>query len=115
MLPILHYSRQIWGYIDAYDIEKVHLKFCRKIVSVRNSTTIEALYGELGSIPLIFKRYISIKNYWNKIVHCKKSLIYQTYNIILNDVNNRRTYNGKHWAFHVKQLLDSNGLSYISK
>jgi len=63
VLPILHYSSQIWGCIDADDIETVHLRCCRKIVSVRNSTNIEALYGELGRIPLRFKRYISIINY----------------------------------------------------
>ena len=76
VLPILHYSSQIWEYIDADDIEKVHLKGCRKIVSVCNSTNIEALYGELGRIPLRFKRYISIINYWNKIVHADKNHLY---------------------------------------
>ena len=31
----------------------------------------------------------------------------------LDDVNDRRNYNAKTWAFQVNQLLDSNGLSYI--
>ena len=114
VLPILHYSSQLWGYIDADEIGKVHLKFCRNILSVRNSTHIEALYGELGNIPLSFKRYINIINYWNISVHAdKKSLIYKMYNMLLNAVNDRQNYNGKKWTFQVKQLLDSNGLSYI--
>ena len=33
--------------------------------------------------------------------------------MLLDDVNDRRNYNGKTWAFQVNQLLDSNGLSYI--
>ena len=35
------------------------------------------------------------------------------YNMLLNAVNDRQNYNGKKWTFQVKQLLDSNGLSYI--
>ena len=62
----------------------------------------------------LFYVYISIINNWNKIVHSdKRSLIYKTYNMLLDDVNDRRNYNGKTWAFQVNQLLDSNGLSYI--
>jgi len=33
--------------------------------------------------------------------------------MFLNDVNERRNYNGKTGAVQVKQLLDRNGLSYI--
>jgi len=78
VLPILHYSRQIWGYIDADDIEQVHLTFCRKILSVHNSTNIEALYDKLGRIPLRFKRYVGLINYWNKIVHADKNSFFSS-------------------------------------
>jgi len=44
VLPIPHYLSQIWGYIDPDDIEKVHLTFCRKLLSARSSSNIEALH-----------------------------------------------------------------------
>jgi len=33
--------------------------------------------------------------------------------MLLDGVNDRRNYKGENWAFQIKQLLDSNGLSYI--
>ena len=33
--------------------------------------------------------------------------------MLLNDANDRRKFNGKNWAFQVKQLLDSYGLSFM--
>ena len=55
---VLNYSLEIWGYHPANDIEKVHTKFCRKILYVRQSTNISGIYGELGRIPFPILRKI---------------------------------------------------------
>ena len=43
---ILSYSSESWGFQEASDTELVHTKFLRKILGVRKSTNLSALYGE---------------------------------------------------------------------
>jgi hypothetical protein len=49
---ILLYGSKVWGFEDMYLIEQVHLKFCKKILRVRNTTAKFMVYGELGKFPL---------------------------------------------------------------
>jgi hypothetical protein len=37
MLPILTYSCEVWGFENCAEIEKVHLRFCKKILKVRQT------------------------------------------------------------------------------
>ena len=50
--PVLHYSSEIWGLNEGKDIEKIQTKFLRKILGVRQSTNLNALYSELGRVLL---------------------------------------------------------------
>ena len=78
---ILNYSSEIWGFSKSKEIERVHLKFCKRILKVRLNACNNQVYGELGRYPLYVRRYISIVKYWFKIVH--------TDNIILKTVNSQ--------------------------
>ena len=62
--PILCYGCEVWGLHDAKDIEKVHLKYCKNVLSVRFNTVTEMVYGELGRFPLYIIRYGRIIKYW---------------------------------------------------
>jgi len=42
---MLNYSAEVWGYKDSKEIDKVHCKFLRKVLCVKKSTNLEALYG----------------------------------------------------------------------
>ena len=53
---ILCYSAEVWGIYEAKDIELLHTKFCRRILGVKQSTNLIALYGELGRFPLTIVR-----------------------------------------------------------
>ena len=48
VLPILNYSSEIWGYTKSKELEKIHLKFCKRLLGVRVNTCTAAVYGELG-------------------------------------------------------------------
>ena len=74
ILPILHYASEVWGFHPAPAIERLHLKFCKRMLQVKTTTQNDFIYGELGRIPLSKLRLISIIKYWLKIVHGKKSL-----------------------------------------
>ena len=47
--PILLYSSEIWGFGCISNIEKIHLQFCKRVLSVRSSTPF-MVYGELGIV-----------------------------------------------------------------
>ena len=57
---ILGYSAEVWGIHEAKDIEILHTKFCRWVLNVKKSTNLPGLYGELGRVPLIIYRKISM-------------------------------------------------------
>jgi hypothetical protein len=52
VLPILTYSCEVWGFENCVEIEKVHLRLCKKILKVRQTTSNYMVYGELGRYPL---------------------------------------------------------------
>ena len=66
--PTLNYSAEVWGYHKGPDVEIVHNKFCRKLLGVKRSTNINALYGELGRIPMSVQRKLIMIKYWIKII-----------------------------------------------
>ena len=68
VLPVLNYAAEIWGAHDAPDIEVIHTKFCRKLLTVKRSTNLNALYGELGRVPMLIHRKIIMIKYWLRIV-----------------------------------------------
>ena len=105
--PILSYGCEVWGFHPAKDIERVHLKFCKNNLKVRQTTQDECVYGELGRMPLQIRRYVRIIKYWLNIVTGKKSyLVNRCYvsSVQKLDVNNKPS-----WARNVRQLLCSNG------
>ena len=112
--PILNYSAEIWGYHKSPDVESVHSKFCRKLLCVRNSTNLDAIYGELGRTPMYIYRKLIIIKYWLKLLKQKDtSLLFKTYLMLKTDVDNGNTYNQNNWAFQVKCILDQVGLTYM--
>ena len=50
--PILLYSSEVWGYENLKILEQIHLKFCKRILKVRNTTPNFIVYEELGRFPL---------------------------------------------------------------
>lgn len=54
ILPnILSYGSEIWGFHKAPDIEKIHLKFLKQVLGVRQQTPNSAVFGEFGRFPLL--------------------------------------------------------------
>jgi hypothetical protein len=49
---ILLYGSEVWGYENLKILEQIHLKFCKRILKVRNTTPNVIVYGELGRFPL---------------------------------------------------------------
>ena len=106
---ILSYASQIWGYSKSKEIERIHLKFCKHILKVRNSTSTMAVYGELGRYPLYISRYIKIVKYWHKIINTDNIILQHMYTSAYNDCILGR----KNWLTNVKQILCDYGFNNV--
>ena len=90
--PILLYGCEVWGphllgRINSFDmfkkkifqinsaIEKLHLKFCKRVLGVHSKSTNMAIYAELGRTPLIVQIAKLVVKYWFRI---KSSLFSNT-------------------------------------
>ncbi|MCG8046600.1 MAG: reverse transcriptase family protein, partial [Candidatus Thiodiazotropha endolucinida] len=105
--PILSYGSEIWGFHEALDVERVHLKFLKQIIGVRSQTSNNAVYGETGRVPLAVIRKTRILKYWFKIIKNPNSLVFK---ILQNQIadNSRDS-----WASKVQQLMNDLGFSYL--
>ena len=102
---ILKFGSEIWGMLDATDVERIHTKFLRYVLGVKKSTNLAALYGELGRVPLsIFRKVIMLKY---------SSLVKLTYFMLKEDADANISYNGKNWSYQIKQILQTHGFEYI--
>ena len=108
---ILNYNCEVWGFNQAENIERVHRKFCKRLLNVKTNTNSLANLSELGRYPLIINRKIRIIKYWLKL-HTQKSnnciltaVIKQQKSEIIKDRHI------KNWCNKVKNLLESTGFS----
>ena len=106
--PILNYSSCVWGFHKAPDIERIHLKFLKQVLRVKQKTTNAAVYGELARVPLIVIRKVRILKFWFKTLKFPDSLQYKC--LFMRD-NNGNIIN--EWAKNICNLLDSLGFSFL--
>ena len=111
ILPILTYGSEVWGFHSAPQIERVHLKFCKRILGVRKVTQNDFVYCELGRYPIQVIRHIKIIKYWLNIVHGNKSY-YVSY-LYQHSVADARFDVKTSWASSVKSLLLSIGFGDV--
>ena len=105
---ILNYGCEIWGFHKAPDVERIHLKFLKNIINVRQQTTNTAIYGEFGRVPMQVIRKTRLIRYWYKILQNPDSLVFKLYN--------QRNELGLHvnkWANNIKDMLDNLGYSFL--
>ena len=77
----------------------------RKVLCVRLSTNLNALYGELGRIPMSTQRKLMMIKYWIKLLTVNdQSLLYKTYNILQIDLQNREIFNRFNWPYQLKRI-----------
>ena len=108
VLPILNYSCEVWGFIPALSIERVHTRFCKQALGVKISTQNDFVYGELGRRNLIVQRHFKIIKYWLKVVQLNENkLVKCIYNMMLQDLE--LFPNKTNWALLVRDLLASLG------
>jgi hypothetical protein len=65
---ILIYSSEVWGYDNLKFIEQIHLKYCKRVLQVRNTTPICMVLGELGKFPIEVKVKLRMIFFWSRLI-----------------------------------------------
>ena len=78
---------------------------------------VDAMYGDLGRLPLSVFRKLRVIKYWIRIVenYDSNSLLCKTYNMMYQEVIQGRaninvSYN---WPAQIKHILDESGFTYV--
>lgn len=110
---VLHYGCEVWGFLNAECIERVHRKFCKYILNVKPSTNNYALYNELGRYPLIIERHIRIIKYWFKLLQKSETncILQSVYNCMKIQIDTG--VQNMYWLAKVKLLLERNGFAEV--
>ena len=108
IVSILIYACEVSGFSKSKEIERIHLKFCKKILMCKMNTPTTAVYGELGRYPLYISRYLRILKYWFILIQSDNIIMQTVYKISYEDC-----FKGKKmWVSNVKKLLYDCGFNY---
>ena len=87
MSPILNYACEIWGFVQANSIERVHLQFCKKLLEVKKTTQNDVIYAYLGRTSYQVKRCLFISKYLFRLLPSQNNkYIKLVYNLMLRDI-----------------------------
>ena len=106
---ILCYSCEVRGNCKTKHIERIHLKFLKRILKVKLNTCSNGIYGELGRYPLYVNRFTRIIKYWCKLLKTENSILKKVYENMLIDCNNGKN----NWVTKVKSLLCNYGFTNV--
>ena len=106
VVPIVLYGCEVWGYSNLNMIEKLQLRFCKILLSVKKSTPNVMIYGELGMFPLQLTIKTRMISFWIKLLHGNHlKLSRLLYNLIDKDNSS--------WLRYIYNTLNECGMSFI--
>ena len=89
--------------------ERIHLKFCKKILMCKINTPTTAVYAELGRYPSYISRYLRILKYWFRLVQTVGIIMQTVYKISYEECLKGK----KRCVSNVKKLLYAYGFNYV--
>ena len=107
--PVILYGSEIWGYKNLKSLEKLHLKFCKMLLKLKQSTPNVMVYGETGRFCLEYYAKKRMINFWSRIVcgdHNK--LTYLIYSLCKHRHDNGLPTS--EWFSKIVNLLDEYGI-----
>ena len=110
---VLSYGCEVWGYMNAECIERVHRKIYKYIINGKQTTNNNALYSELGRYPLLIERRIRIVKYWFNLMHKSENNCFV--NSVYNEMKNSMANDSQNmfWLTKLKRLLEQNGFAEV--
>jgi len=110
---ILNYNCEVWGFMKAENIERVHRKFCKRILNVKMSTNSLSLYAEVGRFPLYLDRYVRIVKYFLKLYTVKEGNCILKHILLSQRLEIERKNNTNNWSSKVRDILNQTGFNDV--
>ena len=107
VLPILLYGAEVWGVYSFKDIDKLHVRFLKYLLGVKQQTPNFAVLGEFGRLPLSVLCKQRTLKFWSKIMSNDQSPIHDIY---LDQCNNVA---GNCWSKRLHSIIDHLGYTNI--
>jgi hypothetical protein len=109
--PILIDGSEVLGYENLKFIEQIHLKYCKRVLQVRNTTLNFMVLGELGRFPIEVKVKLRMISFWSRLIQSDSKLSSILYKLMLSLYEqNQHTFK---WIKCVESIFNEVGLGYI--
>ena len=112
VVPILLYGSEIWGFENFDLIERVHLRFCKLVLHLKQTTPSCIVYAELGRHPIILNAKLRMINFWCRLLNDKDNkiscLLYKL--LYVHFCNYGFEFK---WLSYIKNIFDNCGMSNI--
>lgn len=112
VMPILLYGSEVWGFENLDMLERIHLKFCKLVLHLKQTTPSCIVYAELGRHPIIIDAKLRMINFLNRVLNGKESkisyILYQLFFIYFNNYGFEIN-----WISFIKKIFDECGMSNI--
>lgn len=112
ILPILLYGCEIWGFGDNQLLEKIHLKFCKVLLNLKQSTPSFMVYGELGRHPIDIDIKVRTVMFWARLLNSKQEKFSRVLYNLLYCLNTNQNVRIK-WIENVKNIFNTCGFNYV--
>ena len=99
------------GHENLKVIEQIQLKFCKRILKVRNTTPNFMIYGELGRFPLEIRVKLCMIAFWSKLVLNENKLSSVLYGLMYL-LKAKHQYSFK-WLNHIESIFNSISIGFI--
>ena len=111
VVPVISYGCEIWGFIEADPLEKIHLSFLKSILGVKKSTPSCSVYKELNVTKLQCSRLTRILKFWLKVIKLPNNdPVKIIYDLLLKDATENNMDN---WASLVRDMLTTRGFGNV--
>ena len=108
--PILIYGSEAWGYENLKFIEQIPLKYCKRVLQVRNITPNFMVLGELGRFPIEVKVKLRMISFWSRLIQSESKLSSILYKLMLSlNEQNQHTFK---WIKCMESIFNEVGLGY---
>lgn len=83
---ILNYSFEVWGNTKSKHLERIHLKYCKKVLNVEYITSNAGVYGELWRYSIYINRPNRVIKHWFKLIYTDNCVLQTAYAVSLKDL-----------------------------
>ncbi len=107
VLSILNYGSEVWGYGKYEKCDTVINRAMRYYLGVHKHAPTAGVQGEMGWLSLIYRRYIVMLRFWNRLLHMDNTRL--TKRIFLWG----HAHPNHNWCSDIRSIADSLGMIHI--